>query len=74
MSAANEECPRRTCCASWESTANSGGCNFCTRNTERMVWVVRSNDEHRHLEIRMCAKCMTELRKQTHNESMKRGG
>jgi hypothetical protein len=32
-----------------------------------MVWVVRSNDEHRHLEVRLCAKCMTELRKQTHN-------
>ena len=67
MSQENWEYTGRTCCASWESAAINGGCNFCTRNTERMVWVIRSSDEHRHLEIRLCAACMTDIRKQTHN-------
>jgi len=60
MSATNEQ----TCRAAFLDSARNGGCNFCTRNTERMVWVVKSNDEHRHLEVRFCDKCMKELMEQ----------
>lgn len=51
-------------CCTLEPVARRGGCNFCTRNTERMVWAVRSNDEHRHLEVRFCRSCMAEILQQ----------
>jgi hypothetical protein len=69
MSKPNEEAPQYTCCASWESAANRGGCNFCTGERARRVWVVRSRDELRHTEIRLCHHCMTELRNQTRDRS-----
>jgi len=62
MSTTKDECICRT---SWEAAENRGGCNFCTRHKDRWVWAVRSNDENRHLEVRLCESCMAELRQQT---------
>ena len=53
------------CTATWTEMGNRGGCNFCTREKEEMIWVISSKDEHRHLEIRLCDKCMNEIREQT---------
>ena len=46
-----------------------GGCNFCTRGTENHVWVVGSNDEHRHLEVRICSHCLADVLKQISEET-----
>jgi hypothetical protein len=50
-----------SCWAYWGTRMHHGGCNFCSRNTEKIVLVVRSRDERRHLEVRFCKKCLSEL-------------
>ena len=48
----------------WQDKKRSGGCNFCTRNTEKIVLIVKSNDDLRSLEVRFCPKCFEDLCKQ----------
>jgi len=47
--------------ATWQDRQIAGGCNFCTRNTERRVLVVKSKDDMRSVEVRYCPKCFQEL-------------
>lgn len=41
--------------------ADAGSCNFCTREGYRTVMVVRSSDPLRHMEVRFCMNCLTDL-------------
>lgn len=54
-----------TCTANLLPIAHDGGCNFCTRNGGGKVWEIKSKDPNRHLSVRLCPFCMSELKAQT---------
>lgn len=41
-------------------TNQHGGCNFCTRKAEE-VYLLSSKSEHRHIQVRMCNQCVSDL-------------
>ena len=50
--------------ARWVSRDLHGSCNFCCRD-HRKVYVVKGISGLRTLGVRLCQKCMDELRAQT---------
>lgn len=38
-----------------------GSCGFCTRRTDRNVFMVGSHDDHRGAFVRFCPQCLSEL-------------
>lgn len=55
--------------AGYDLASSVGSCNFCNLSrTDERVWVVNSRSKHCVTSVRLCEKCMSELRK------TKRGG
>ena len=54
------------CSAKMEAANFVGGCNFCSRHVAS-VWVIKTTDEYRRLQIHICKKCWQEI-----NRSMKK--
>lgn len=49
--------------ADYRLMSSVGSCNFCNRRVDERVWVVNSRSDHCVTSVRLCEKCMSELRK-----------